>query len=250
MPNGAGLNGLTTANQPVAISPVPGVPNQYYIFTNTSSFTTGGSISVTTVDMNASGNDVFPEPRIGNVVLPVNNPVGLTGRSEGMITMPHANGNDFWLLTHENGTDNYTVTLIGAAGSFTHTTLTNVTSLPISVANFSYHEATGKIAVSPQTADRNVVILDFDNATGALTFDQFVLNSASSTTTTQSIYDTEWSSTGQFLYLSRHGEPGIPANVFQFDLNNPGTSLAPVLSISPNSEHFSQQELWLTDGTR
>lgn len=239
MPNGFGLNALTSANQPVAISQVPGVPNQYYIFTNTASFTTGGTISVTTVDMSASGNDVFPEPRIGNVTTK-NVGIGLTGRSEGMITMPHANGTDFWLLTHENGTDNYTVTLVGALGSFTNTTVPNVTGLPISAANFSYHEATGKIAVSPQTADRNVVILDFNNSTGALTFDQFVFNTASSTVTAQSIYDTEWSNSGRFLYISRHGEAGIPANVFQFDLNNPGTSLAPVLSLAPNRSYGLQ----------
>ena len=236
MPNGFGLNGLTSANQPVAISPVPGVPNQYYIFTNTASFTTGGSIFVTTVDMSASGNDVFPEPRIGNVTTK-NVAIGLAGRSEGMITIPHNNGTDFWLITHENGTDNYTVTLIGAAGSFTHTTVPAVTTLPTSVANFSYHEGTGKIAVSPQTADRNVAILNFDNSNGALAMDQFVFNTASSTTTTQSIYDTEWSNTGRFLYISRHGEPGIPANVFQFDLNNTGTSLAPVLSVVANRSY-------------
>lgn len=232
MPNGFGLNALTTANQPVAISQVPGVPNQYYIFTNNASFTTGGSISVTTVDMSASGNDVFPEPKIGNVTTK-NVALGLTGRSEGMITMPHANGTDFWLLTHENGTDNYTVTLIGAAGSFTHTIQSNVTGFPISVANFSYHEATGKIAVSPQTTDRNVVILNFDNSTGALLLDQFVLNSASSTVTPQSIYDAEWSMTGRFLYISRHGEAGIPADVLQYDLTNPGTSIATVLNAAP-----------------
>lgn len=232
MPNGFGLNALTTANQPVAISQVPGVPNQYYIFTNTASFTTGGTISVTTVDMSASGNDVFPEPRIGNVTTK-NVAIGLTGRSEGMITVPHANGTDFWLITHENGTDNYTVTLIGASGSFTNTTVPNVTGLPISAANFSYHEATRKIAVSPQTADRNIAIIDFDNNAGTLLFDQFVLNSASSTITSQSIYDTEWSLTGRFLYISRHGEAGIPSDVLQFDLNNIGTSLTSVLNAPP-----------------
>jgi hypothetical protein len=239
MPNGFGLNALTTANQPVAISQIPGVPSQYYIFTNTASFTTGGTISVTTVDMSASGNDVFPEPRIGNVTTK-NVAIGLTGRSEGMITVPHANGTDFWLITHENGTDNYTVTLVGAAGSFTHTTQPNVTGFPSSVANFSYHEASGKIAVSPQSADDNVAILNFDNSTGALLLDQFILNSASSTTTAQSVYDTEWSNNGRFLYISRHGEAGIPADVLQYDLNNPGTSLTTVLSLLPNRSYGLQ----------
>lgn len=240
MPNGFGLNALTTANQPVAISPIPGVANQFYIFTNTASFTTGGTISVTTVDMNASGNDVFPEPRIGNVTTK-NVAIGLAGRSEAMITIPRPNTNEFWLITHENGTDNYTVTLVGTGGTFTHNNLTDVTGgFAISAANFSYHEGSGRIAVSPQTADRNVAILDFDNATGTLTFNQFVLNSAATTVTSQSIYDTEWSNNGRFLYISRHGEAGIPAEVVQYDLNNPGISLAPVLSLNPDKSYGLQ----------
>ncbi len=235
MSNGFGLNANTSANQPVAICRVPGQPNQYMILTNTSSFTAGGNISATIVDMTIFGGEAFPTPPLGNVTTK-NIATGLAGRSEAMITIPHANGTDFWLITHENGTDNYTVTLIGPGGVFTHTTIPNVTatpsvpSLPISAANFSYHAATGKIAVAPQTADRNVVILDFDNATGILSLDQFVLNSAVSSTISQAIYDTEWSNSGRFLYISQHGEAGIPGNVVQYDLTNTLSTLSTVLA--------------------
>ncbi|HMV90044.1 MAG TPA: PKD domain-containing protein, partial [Cyclobacteriaceae bacterium] len=232
MPNGGGLTVQANANQPVAISGKPGSPNQYYIFTNTASFTTGGTIRVTTVNMSASGNEIFPEPPIGNVTTK-NQLTGLTGRSEAMITVPHANGVDYWLITHENGQDNFTATLIDASGSFATSTLSpNVTGFPMSAANFSYHEATGKLAVSPQTDSRNVAILNFNNATGAITLDRLVLNSGVNSTTSQAIYDTEWSPTGRFLYISVHGEPGITANVVQFDMNAPaGTSLVSVLDI-------------------
>jgi len=230
MPNG-GLNPLTSANQSVAISPVPGSTTQYLIFTNTANYTTGGSISVTTVDLSAFGNAIFPAPSLGNVTTK-NVPSGLTGRSEAMITVPNFDGTGFWLITHENGTDNYTVTQIGAGGTLTHKPVPNVTGFPISAANFSYH-ASGKIAVSPQTADRNIAILNFDNTTGDLTFDQFVLNSGVSSTINQAIYDTEWSLSGRFLYISRHGEAGIAADVLQFDLTNPGNSLATILPASP-----------------
>ncbi|HMV08708.1 MAG TPA: hypothetical protein PKA45_07470, partial [Cyclobacteriaceae bacterium] len=130
MPNGGGLTVQANANQPVAISGKPGSPNQYYIFTNTASFTTGGTIRVTTVNMSASGNEIFPEPPIGNVTTK-NQLTGLTGRSEAMITVPHANGVDYWLITHENGQDNFTATLIDASGSFATSTLSpNVTGFP------------------------------------------------------------------------------------------------------------------------
>lgn len=232
MPNGGGLTVQANANQPVAISPKPGSPTQYYVFTNTASFTTGGTIRVTTVDMAASGNEIFPEPKIGNVTTK-NQATGLAGRSEAMITVPHANGTNFWLITHENGQDNFTATLIDASGTFATSTLSsNVTGFPMSAANFSYHAATGKLAVSPQTDNRNVAILNFDNTTGAITLDRLVLNSGVNSTTPQAIYDTEWSPSGRFLYISVHGEPGITANVFQFDMTAPaGTSLVSVLDI-------------------
>ena len=239
MSNGFGLSANTTSNQPVAVSPIPGQSNQYLIFTNSASYTGGGTISVSTVDMTVTGGEPFPTPPLGNVTTK-NVATGLTGRSEAMITVPHDNGVDFWLISHENGTDNYTSTLIEAGPVFTHNTFTNVTSLPISAANFSYHEASGKIAVSPQTADDNVVILDFDNATGAITFDQFVFNSSVSSTNTQATFDTEWSLSGRFLYISRHGQPGIAANVLQFDMNFPSASLASVLPAPVNRSYGLQ----------
>lgn len=104
MPNGTGLNALANTNQPVAISPMPGQTNRWYIFTNTASFTTGGSISRSAVDMNQFGNAVFPAPALGvveaakNVAVPF-----LTNRSEAMIIVPHDNNTDFWLITHQNG---------------------------------------------------------------------------------------------------------------------------------------------------
>lgn len=230
MTNGFGLNANTSSNQPVAISGVPGQPNQYYIFTNTASFTTGGTIAVTTVDMTLFGSEVFPSPPLGNVTTK-NVAIGLTGRSEAMITVPHANGTDYWLITHQQLSGTYHAMQITDTGF--SPPIPSTVGFDIVAANFSYHEATGKIAVSPQTADRNVIILDFDNATGALTFDQYVLNSAVSSVSNQANYDTEWSNSGQFLYISRHGEAGIPADVVQFDINNPVVSLTTVLNSAP-----------------
>lgn len=237
MPGGV-LNANTSANQPVAISPVPGQATQYYIFTRDGA----GSVFRTIVDLSLPGSELAPTPPLGNIVVgSLNTPMaGLTARSEAMITVPHANGTDFWLITHADGTDDYLATLIDATGLFPPTPSPAVTGLTISAANFSYHEGSGKIAVSPRTADRNVAILNFDNSTGAISFDQFVLNSGVSSISGQSIYDTEWSSTGRFLYISRHGEAGIPADIIQYDLNNPGNSLATVLDFVPNRSYGLQ----------
>ena len=231
-------------NQPVAIAPVPGSPAQYYIFRNDASFTTGGTVRVSRVDMNLSGNEIFPEPVSGAVMNPKNVDIptalgpALTGRSEAMITVPDDTGQNFWLITHENGTNNFTVTRIDGTGFTAATTNYPITGLQISAANFSYHAATGKLAVSPQSTNDNVAILNFNNTTGALSFDRFVLNSGVVSTTDQAVYDTEWSPTGRFLYISVSGQAGITADVVQFDMNAPAnTSLVSVLS-APVSRSF------------
>lgn len=240
MPNGSGLLGNSSGNQPVAICPVPGVNNQYYIFTNSANGAAGGSIVFSIVDMTAFGNSIFPAPPTGDVTTK-NQPIGLpaNSRSEAMMIVPHDNGTDYWLITHENGTDNYTVTHVQPAGVFTHNTFPNLTGgLDISASNFAYHPASGKIAVTPLTVNRNVALLDFDDATGILSFDQFVLNSASSIA--GALYDTEWSPTGRFLYLSRRNDSGADAQVLQFDLLNPLVTLAPVLPLAVNRSYGLQ----------
>ncbi|KXK28269.1 MAG: PKD domain protein [Bacteroidetes bacterium OLB12] len=233
MPNGTGLNALANANQPVAISPMPGQTNRWYIFTNTASFTTGGSISRSAVDMNQFGNAVFPAPALGvveaakNVAMPV-----LTNRSEGMIIVPHANNTDFWLITHENGTQTFSATRIDATATFP-TINSSGLGFTMSVANFAYHEASGKLAVSPQDANVDALILNFDNTSGLFSFDRLIVNSAVPTATgNQAIYDIEWDRQGRYLYLSRHGDTGITANVFQYDYLNPTITLAPVINTS------------------
>lgn len=224
MSNGGGITGNALGNQSVAISPIPGSTTQYYVFSNSANFTTGGTIRVSIVDLALPGNAPFPTPAVGAVTTKNDiASISLSGRSEAMLTIPHANGIDYWLITHQNGTDNYMSTLIDING-FTPFPQNNVTGISLVAGNFAYHAGSGKIAVTPQDANRNVVILNFDNTTGTLTLDQFVPNSAE--TVAQSIYDTEWSRNGNFLYISKLSD------VVQFDLANPTNSLASILPTS------------------
>jgi len=233
MPGTTGLTGNTAANQPVAITPIPGTANKdkYFIFTNSADFTTGGSVSSLVIDMNQFGNAAFPAPARGAGEGTVNAVPGLSNRSEGMIVVPHANGDDFWLITHQINSQNYSATLINAAsytGTFTTTTTSGI-GLPTTVASFTYNSALKKIAVSPQDPNTDAIILNFDNATGIFSFDRTIFNTGVNSTTSQSVYDIEWSPSGRFLYLSRFGETGINADVLQYDYLNPTTTLATVL---------------------
>jgi hypothetical protein len=234
MPGGAGLTANTAGNQPVVIAKVPATASQYYIFTNTANFTTPGTVSYSIVDMAAFGNALFPAPATGDVTSKNNAIAGLPNRSEAMLVVQHTNKRDFWLITHENGAPNFSVSLFNNSGTGPASTTTYSLGLINVAANFSFHPASGRIAVSPQEANRDIEIVDFDPATGVLTFVQRVLNSAVSSTSGQAIYDTEWSRNGQFLYISRYGEAGIQADVLQSDLNNPATTLTSVLP-QPNT---------------
>ncbi|CAN5614691.1 hypothetical protein BH10BAC4_BH10BAC4_18520 [soil metagenome] len=196
MPNGMGLSGNTLANQPVAICPVPGQTNKYFIFTSTANFTAGGTINVSVVDMGLFGNALFPAPALGDLESK-NQPVpGLASRAEAMMIIPHMNGTDFWLITQQVSSSNYSATLINAAsysGTYTTTNTNGVSAIPLTAANFSFHAGKKKVAVSAQDTSTDAVILDFNAATGVFSFDRFIFNSGLPTATNQSLYDIEWS---------------------------------------------------------
>lgn len=227
MPNGTGLGAASITNQPVALCPVPAQANQFYVFTRNA----GGTVTVSTVDMTQFGNSVFPAPATGDVTSR-NQAVGtgLTNRSEAMLLIAHPRDTAYWLITHEQNTSNYTVTSISNTG-FAHTVVSGL-GFAINAANFSYHEATGRIAVSPTDADTNIEILNFNSSTGALTFNQFVFNTSASATSEAATYDTEWSLSGRFLYLSRTGDVGIQADLLQFDFTNPTNTVDTIATVS------------------
>lgn len=232
MPGGLGLTANTSANQPVAICPVPGAANKnkYFVFTNSASFTAGGTISVSVVDMNLFGNAAFPSPPLGDIESK-NLATGLSNRAEGMILVPHNNGTDYWLITQQVSSQSFSSTLINASsytGTFATTTVSGL-AYPTTIANFSYHAGKKKLAAAAQDASTDAIILDFNPSTGTIALDRYILNSGKPTTTNQSIYDIEWSLKGDYLYLSRYGEAGISADVLQYDYVNPTTTLTSIL---------------------
>lgn len=233
MVDGSGLLGNNTANQSAVVCPVPGQMGKYYVFAN------NGAVTYTVVDMSLIGNTIFPRlTELGAVELARKNlNVGIAGRSEAMLMLPHTNGTDFWLLTQVAGTNNYTATLVDANSYITGV----FTSLPpvlagstLSASQLAYHFGTDLLAVAPTTANTNVQILNFNRGTGLLSFNTDVPNSAVAATNGQAIYDVEWSLNGDYLYYSVHGDEAVPVsgNVFQFDVANPAITLASVLPAS------------------
>lgn len=246
MPNGSGILGSSASNQSVAICPVPGQPNKYFIFANSATNTASGTITYDVVDLLQLGNTPFPSViPLGDLEGPFHTPVvGLTGRSEAMIIVPHSNGIDYWLITKVANSQDYSATLINAAaynpahtGAFT-TNTTSGLGLVMSASHFAYHadpdnSAFGKIAVAPTSSSRDATIINFNNTLGDFLPgpDVRIFNSATATTNNQSIYDIEWSGDGRFIYFSVFGDEtaATPGDVFQYDTQNPLNTLVTVL---------------------
>ncbi len=227
MVNGAGLQGDPSGNQPVVLGQVPGQPDQYYIITNSPS----GSITYSIVDLGVQGNPgSIP---LGEVVnASKNTAIGsLTNQSPAMITIPHENGTDFFLITHTEGTNTYNVTHFNSSGVSSVSTYSNIGLIEMA-ANFAYNPTTGQLAVAPGESSRNAELLTFDPASGTV-----VLEAAlplTGTSSTAGIYDIEWSPNGEYLYISTSGTNGQP-DLVQYDLTNlnPTGGLITPVSVLP-----------------
>jgi gliding motility-associated-like protein len=215
--NGQALGGSTSENQPVVACPVPGQNNQYYVFIRQASNT----VLVSTVNMNIGGT--FPAPPTGDVTSR-NQPVGtgITNATEAMMVIPADNGTDYWLITQQAGTGSFIVTSVTSLG-FTQLPPVNI-GISFSASHLAYHAASGRIAVTPTEASENVLILNFNDITGALSLNQILFNTSVAATTQPAYYDVEWSLTGQYLYFSRTGDAGVNANILQLDLDTPSAS--------------------------
>ena len=92
-------------------------------------------------------------------------------------------------------------------------------------SNISMNPTYSILAVAPKTASRNVMLMNFNDTSGVLSFNSQILNSGFPDDANQSVYDVEWSNDGKKLYLSRYGSRDeISGNLYQINLTD-GVSL-------------------------
>lgn len=229
------LNADLTKIQPVVSTPLPGDSTRYLIFTNS-----GSAIEVTTVDASLTGNSTVNEFPRGDVEGAINQSTGITNTGELLKILESTNGQSFWLVTQDVTTLDLIVTEITAAGLGTPATYD---VFPDSIAAF---EATAlaiktdslgatTLALSPKRINRNIVLLDFDPATGTPSFQQQLLNTGYTDTGATVIYDLEWSEDGSKLYYSRTGDDTNGGNIYQVDFTDSTTTLPPVVPALSNT---------------
>ena len=220
MPNGDGILSDPNGIQAITSSPVPGPASEglYYIFHRESNT---GNILYTIVNTNTQGNRT-DGPAAGAVVAAQKNqPTGITARGDGMLVIPSADMQTFWLITQQENGGLFEVFQIPTQGGiFNSVGVLNLTD-SITAAHMAFHPATGQIAVVP-SSDNNIQILQFNEADPLLTHERTILNSFAFGETFGG--SAGWSFSGDHLYFSRN--TGSDGSLYRFNLADTSSTVA------------------------
>lgn len=249
MPGGANLTGDKTATQAALIVPAPGRSNLYYLFSVSSADITNGIFSqihysIINMDLNGGLGDIIDSTKntflVGNV-------------TEKLTAVPHANGEDYWLITHEvnsNGFFLFEITAEGISEPISQHigSAHNVDSGSPEFAGYLKASPDGSMLAAAVTSAgyfRPFDLFDFNNATGVLsnyrTLGNFDVQ-----------YGVSFSPDNTKLYLSGISESFDDADfLYQFDLNaediassrvgldkNFGRLAAYALQLAPNGKIY------------
>jgi gliding motility-associated-like protein len=203
MVNGTGLLGHSSSMQSATIVPKPGSSNLYYIFT-TDAETLPNGFRYSVVDMNLDGGN--------GAVTTVKNILVYTPTTESLGITKHANGIDFWVVTHEWNNNNFNAHLLTALGL---SSLPVITSIGLPITGGSGFEAAGSIKLSPSGSKLAITsvsdfaqLYDFDANTGVLS------NVITLTTEAGELSGIEFSPDESLLYISNSF-----GKIHQFNLN-------------------------------
>ncbi len=231
---GGGLSGNPAINVPVVSCPITGNQGQYYLFTNAGNSGVN-EIQYSVVDANLPGNGTAQFP-YGNLVSGmINQSIGISDPSEGMIMIPQGDGENFWLITQNRNSFEFQVTPIGngGIGAPNPFNLTDDADPGFEASHFAFYRDSLRLAIAPKTANRNIWLVDFNVEDGSLALDSVITGTGFDDGANESIYDLEWSVNGTKLYLSRFGGTGTVAQLYQLDFVD-STSTGRIEPILPN----------------
>ncbi|MEZ4722628.1 MAG: gliding motility-associated C-terminal domain-containing protein [Flavobacteriales bacterium] len=200
MTNGTGLLGNSSSTNSGIIVPKPSTPNQYYVISQSTGTSTGMTYSL--IDMTLSSG-------LGSVTGTKNLPISNLTR-ENVTSVKHANGVDFWIVTHYANSNSFASFLITSAG-------VNTTPV-VSVTNQVVTAQFGAIKISPDgslvcycsQSGNNFTLGQFDNTTGVIS------NAFTRTVSGYSPYGVEFSPNSKVMYIAPRSTSGT---VRQFDIN-------------------------------
>ncbi len=217
MPGGTGLGGDNSSSQSGIIVPDPGNPDGYYVF-SVAAVGNGGGVKWAYVDMNMNGG-------LGSVTSSMNQLAAPTG--EKINATKHANGTDFWVVTHAEYTNEYFAYQVSASG-VGPAVITATGSTPT-----SWGAAIGYLKFSPDgtmlayASDFDIIleVFEFDNATGIVGANIFTDNVwPPGGFGNLGPYGLTFSPDNTLLYVTSDGD----YNIYQYDvtLGSPAAILA------------------------
>jgi gliding motility-associated-like protein len=210
MPNGNNLMGDSSTTQSATIVPMPGSATLFYVFT-LDAFAGANGFRYSVVDMAANGG-------LGAVTAAKNVLIYSTA-GEKIAIVKHANGTDYWVVTH--GWNNNTF--------YSHLlTNTGVSNTPVVSSIGAYiggqiENVWGYMKISPNGKKLAVCnslidfeLFDFDNSTGGIS-NEIILATTNSTLSNIN-YGVEFSPDSNKLYFTLSNKFPIPDNIAQYDL--------------------------------
>lgn len=222
MPNGSGLSGSRYSTTNAYTVPFASNSNKYYLFTvNRANFSTeeGASIHYSIIDMSLNAG-------LGDLPLLDKNILLLENATEKIAATPHANGVDFWLITHDFNNNNFLVYHITETGISTPAIYSLGEPHSINpIGGQSIIEAQGHMKFSPDgnklavtlrsgsATPKPFQVFDFNTQTGelsnAVTLGNFSLQ-----------YGVSFSTNSRMLYLQGYSIDGNTFDyLYQFDMS-------------------------------
>ena len=167
MPHGSGLLGHSSSTESGIIVPRPGYSTQYYIFTvdaRDNNLTAG--LCYSRVDMTLEGG-------LGDVVTSEKNVSLLPYSCEKVTAVGHSNGVNFWVITHQWGSNAFYAYEVSSTGVNTTPVISNTGpvisgDLEASKGYIKVSPDGTKVALANNTAF-NVIICNFSTSSGIIT---------------------------------------------------------------------------------
>ncbi|WP_321515826.1 gliding motility-associated C-terminal domain-containing protein [Marinifilum fragile] len=230
MANGDGLDGNVSATQSSIIVQQPGSSVLYYIFTvdaHQNALRNGLRYSIVDMSMNGGLGQVTTK----NVVVYGNEVC------EKVTAVKHANGTDFWVLTHEWGSRQFRAYQLSAAGlSAAVTSSVGIVHNSDRRSSIGYMKTSpngNKLAVAIYT-ENMVELFDFNTSTGQVSNPIQISGYTSP-------YGVEFSPSSEFLYVSLY----TLGEMYQFNIssNNEATINASVQLIGSGTWYYGALQL-------
>ena len=205
------LSGSNISTQAALVVPHPGNPDQYFVFATDTWEFTPTELRYSIVDMSLNGG-LGGLGTLLNVLLDTN-------VREQVAATQHANGQDYWIVSHQANNQHFIAYRLTPLGLDTVPVISNTGMLYAGLNRWGglrFSQDCKRLVSclgSGAAVNETVELYDFDNATGAVTNPRLVDSYAHQ----PGAYSAEFSPGGAFLYVTGYNSP----TVTQYTLSAP-----------------------------